>query len=262
MKKLKLSHAIFWILLITVCVSGIPWATYAYFLHSKQTKIHNSAYNITALIQTTTSREPLKTLFLAEVLQLSTDRPTNLFAFSSQEAGQLLVKQPVIKQANIKKIVPSTLHISYSMRQPVAFLGDYSNTALDIEAIPFPFKPFYTPKILPKIYLGKNELKDFAWGNQINSPLISVAYEIIHSFSKGAQVSTVDLSRAFAKEWGRKEIVVTLSNQHILRLPTKNFQKQIDHYWGLQHILLPKDFTQKQVVVDLRLPDFAYVMSP
>ena len=70
---------------------------------------------------------------------------------------------PLIKKASIKKIPPGTLYIEYQMRVPLAYLGDYTNTALDEEGYLFPFSPFFTPKKLPIIYLGLQQ-DDAQWG--------------------------------------------------------------------------------------------------
>ncbi len=42
------------------------------------------------------------------------------------------------------------------MRTPYAYIGEFANTAIDKEGYLFPFRPFFTPKNLPILYIGLN----------------------------------------------------------------------------------------------------------
>src|ERR1700722_8295427 len=101
---------------------------------------------IQALAQASPDGELLKIGCLAELLDLSLDQPKSLLSFSCKAAEERLRKQPIFQEAALSKIKPRTLLVEYRLRRPIAFLGDYSNTALDDTGSLFPFHPFYTPK--------------------------------------------------------------------------------------------------------------------
>src|SRR5690606_28774117 len=118
------------------------------------------------------------------------DHPKNLYSFNTEEAVQKLLHLPVIKEAKIRKIRPGTIHVDYALRKPIAYLADYSNTAIDASGTIFSFKPFYTPKKLPEIYLGEEEEdKPLVWGNIVEGERKELAfalYELSSQYCDGA----------------------------------------------------------------------------
>ncbi len=146
MTQIPIKKALFWIWGSTIVVSG----GVSLFLSLKQKwdhEIHrHQRFNIQTIVQKCSSAEPLSTDYLAECLELSIDAPTNIFASSSDEMEEALMLSPLIKSVLVSKILPSTLMIEYSLRQPVAILYDYQNTVVDDEGVLFPLQPFKTPK--------------------------------------------------------------------------------------------------------------------
>ena len=150
-----------------------------YFLHLKERRMQDDQYRIVAIVQSTPQADSLKTAYLAEILDLSLDRPANLYQFDSDEGVLTLLSNSLIKEASIRKIHPGTLLISYQMRTPVAYVGEYANTVIDEEGVLFPFRPFFTPKRLPVLYLGIDDEK-CKWGNCLKEePSLKTAFSIL-----------------------------------------------------------------------------------
>ncbi|BBI18369.1 FtsQ-type POTRA domain-containing protein [Neochlamydia sp. S13] len=87
----------------TLAISGSASGGLIYYKYIKRQRLYNSQYNIVAIAQTTPDKEPLKTAYLAELLNLSIDQPTNIFRFNTQAAQQKLLNSPLITHAYVKK---------------------------------------------------------------------------------------------------------------------------------------------------------------
>lgn len=214
---------------------------------------------ITAIVQTGPTKEALRTIYLAELLDLSEDRPTLTVDFDCRAGEAKLLASPVIKAAHIRIGEPGVLQIDYTSRKPVALLADYENTALDAEGYPFPLSPFFSPKTLPEIYLDLDEEVCF------NQPLVGEKKELAFTLLKlvsGPIVSDllnvcrIDVSSAFEKSYGKREIVLSvedtlISSQdgkqvrfvfpRLLRLSTKNYSQDLGNYLKLRERLLDKE---------------------
>lgn len=250
---LPLSKALLWIVASTLLFSGTFWIGYAVYRVYFNTRAHDHHYDLAAIVQTNLKRDMLKTAFLAELLDLSADRPKNLYRLDLKEARQNLRAFALIKKATLKRIPPGTLYIDYEMRTPIAYLRDCSNTAIDEEGYLFPFKPFFSPKKLPEIYVGQ-------WDGtgRLTCPKWHLAQKVLREATlRGLDPIALDVSRAHAESFGQRQILLTLQaleSTYLLRLTPHNFEK------GLQQFALV-DLTQWQgnVVVDLRVPDLAFV---
>ena len=95
--KMPFSRSLIWILVSTLLISGSAFMGWLYFLHVKERRLHDDQYRIVAIIQSTPQADALKTLYLAELLGLSLDRPINLYQFNAKEAAQTLLSHPLIK---------------------------------------------------------------------------------------------------------------------------------------------------------------------
>ncbi|MBS4168508.1 hypothetical protein [Parachlamydia sp. AcF125] len=288
--KIPLSQAIVWILLSTVLVSGSVGMGILYYLHLRDLRTRDDQYNISAIVQTTSHTDALKTVFLAELLDLSIDRPTNLYRFNIEEAKRKLQACSLIKKAEIKKIKPSAIWIDYSMRQPIAFLGDFTNTALDENGFLFPFKPFFTPKKLPEIFLGN--LKEFqkVWGSRLKGEHIKLALSLFNLVTKkccseSMFIRKIDVSKAYAQSHGQRQIVLVFEEllerkingkwtlcvfPRLVRLNTEQFHQGLANYLALRAFLnkqagqlsVTEEMNQvrgNEVMVDLRIPHLAYI---
>lgn len=286
-KKIPFKKALLFIFFSVIFVSGSAFLYTGYYHYIKWLHVNDDAYKIVAIVQTTDSKEPLKTVYLAELLNLSIDQPTNLYHFHLKENQKKLLSHPLIKEAKIKRIRPGTIYVDYSLRSPIAYLIDFTNTAVDKEGTLFPFKPFFTPKKIPEIYLGlidifpSNQMPKEVWGKALKSPALGLAFQVMDELMKKASIlnihlKRIDVSKAFHTSSGERQIVVVLEHQfvkkerdvpilltvqRILRLNPKHFQDGLNNYWVL-HQNLEQDAlygSQKKLTVDLRLKDLGFL---
>ncbi len=260
-----------------------------YYLHLKELHSCNDQYRLIAIIQDCSQKESLKTVYLAEWLNLSLDKPINLYQFDTKVAEQRLLASPLIKKTSVKKILPGTLYIHYHIRVPIAYLGDYTNTAFDTEGTLFPFSPFFTPKKLPVIYIGLDRLEK-GWGAcLLNDKRLQLAFNILEKMqAKAMDVTQIDVSRAFADSYGQRQIVIIveecLEREHqgksisaiqpyILRLNVEDYLQNLANYLILRDHLAQESIKQilgmeivqderlilKPSVIDLRIPHLAFI---
>lgn len=262
--KLSFQKAIFCILLSIVLISGVPTA----FIIHKKTRLKslkkNPKYLITQIIQRSSIKEGLKTAHLAQLLSLSANQPQNIFTFDTARAVELLMGTGIFKKVVVRINLPNSIVIDYELRQPIAYLADYTNTVVDIEGHIFPLSPYHTPKFLPKIYLG-SKFSPFIYG-KINDPKMDLALKIYNFYvSLGVNqkliLDQIDVSCLNAKSLGKKEIVLSLKEvssnciyDKLLRFSASNFEEQFLSFLNLDAMNLPKS-----LVCDLRMYPNAYI---
>ncbi len=284
-EKIPLKNAIGMIIITTCMISGSASVFFAYFKYIQEQRIHDHRYEIQAIIQASNEKEPLKTVYLAELLNLSVSKPTNIYRFNTRLAEHQLTSSPLIKKAEVKKIYPGTIHVHYISRVPIAFLVDYANTAIDNEGVIIPIKPFFTPKILPEIYLGlESESATYALGYPIKTRQLSLAKGLLNYLTRNicsdtCQLKRIDVSHAYASSYGQKQIIVVLEEKiekiknkrsvlshhvRILRLTSDNYEQELKNYLVLQNYLAEKikptnsDKMQSNVI-DLRIPQLGFI---
>jgi len=278
------------ILLSIFLVSGLASTSMAYYHYIQNKRLSDPKFRIVAIAQMSGDGEVLKTGYLAELLGLSVDRPVSLLSFPAKKAETLLRQNPLMTNVHISKIKPGTLLVEYQLRKPIAFLGDYANTAIDGEGYLFPFHPFYTPKKLPEIVLGAmvgeeiGEL-DPPWGYQVKGHRARLALEIYRTMgSQFADVSIrrIDVSKAHALSYGQRQLVVMLEERltreengrrilvtqpQILQLSFSGWRHELERYKVLRLHLATKEKKQplpeldlqerKPLSIDLRVPYLA-----
>ena len=291
-KKLSVKQALLWILLSVCVVSGSSFVGLMYYQHIVEKQRSDSAYQIVAVVQTSPDNEGLKTSYLTELLDLSIDRPKNLYEFDVEDAAKKLLRLSVVKDVKIRKIRPGTIHVDYSLRKPIAYLADYSNTAIDVLGVIFPFKPFYTPKKLPEIYLGEDEGEVLpVWGGGVKGRRKELAFTLLNLSSQYCDGSSflcsIDVSESFASSKGQRQIVLVLEDRilrvvdgqtilciypRILRLSNDNYKEQLGNYLVLRAYLRELDRNSplsdqsniqkaKAIIVDLRLSELAFFFT-
>jgi cell division septal protein FtsQ len=286
----RYSRAKGWLIIcLTICVvSGSTFAAFFYYRFLREQRLRDPQFNIVAIAQSSSEEETLPTLYLAELLKLSYDKPLSLYAFDQEKGQRQLLASPLIKGAEIKKIKPGTLSIHYTPRKPIAFLGDCTNTALDREGVLFPFKPFFTPKKLPEICSGGSIP---SWGQILQGPQIQLAFDLLQLSryflcEHKAWLRQVDVSRAYDLSYGRREIILVIEHRmdqqeqkrdnlyiekRVLRLSTKNYKQELALYKGLSDYLdqqmtkTGKDaggiVQRPTLIVDMRVPNLAFVKT-
>jgi hypothetical protein len=272
MTSLPLSKALLRIILSVLLISGPCALALSLYQHFRQKQRLDPSFTIVAVVQTSPESEGLKTVYFTELLGLSIDHPKNLYDFSIAEAEQKLLHSPLIKEAKVRKIRPGTIHVDYQLRKPIAFLADYTNTALDEEGFIFPFKPFFTPKKLPEIYLGGLHEKGALWGVQLADDNLQLAFELIrladrHCCDACSSLLKIDLSRLHAASAGRSQIVMVFEERsspskiftHTLRLTSKNILQELANYCTLRDYFRKNPKSQKNSLIDLRLANLAFI---
>lgn len=267
--------------LLTLCLSGS-----GYWLYRKMQReqIRDPRYRLEAIVQTGPEKAVLQTAYLAELLGLSSDHPVSIYGVSVNRAEERLVASPLIEEAHVRRIPPSTLYIDYTARQPIARIGDFENVAMDRTGHIFPLYPFFTPKRLPVVYLGLTEFS--GWEEPLAGSVVDFAFSLLEKLSSPpwkdlVRIERIDLSHAYAKNLGQREIVLFLEEDlegaegtlsafpKIVRLSPKEVDAQLNRLYALN--LKMRDDYRAQLatahlsgrfaprIIDLRIPHLAFV---
>lgn len=265
MANKKWAYIIFGCTFLLICaIVGLAFYKYIRYQYT-----NNPDYQIVAIVQQCGNAEPLKTAYFAELFNLSVDKPTNLYRFNLKDARKKLLALSMIKEAVVKRIRPGTLFIDYTLREPIAYLTDFTNTVVDREGHSFPLRPFFTPKSLPEIYIG------IAQAPENSKMRLDLAFSVLDEI-KSSQclpysfLKRIDVSAACAASYGQRQIIVLVEDKveekegdriklkhlsQILRLDSENFKQGLAKYALLRKHLLKN----KEMIVDLRLPKLAIV---
>lgn len=246
---------------------------YCLWKKSNVKMLTDPSFNISVIIQTGPEKEALQTTYLAELLNLSSDRAINLYAFDPKKGEKKLTSSPLIREAAIKRIAPNSLYIDYEVRRPVASLGDYRNIAIDKEGYLFPITPFFAPKELPEMYLGLPPFgegedsfgrKGGLWLTPLKNQHLQLAFEVLRflegsPWREGLRVKRIDVSNAFAPSLGQREIVLFTEEDLILsqesgsvvcvfpkmlRLSPKEYMQQMNNFLSLRRNIM-EDYSQQ-----------------
>jgi hypothetical protein len=273
------------ILFSILIVSGTFLSLRSYYSHMRNKQLNDPKFRLVAIAQASGDGELLKTSYLAELFQLSVDRPVSLIRFDSRAATSKLQSNPLMKSAHVSKIKPGTLLVEYQLRAPIAFLGDYSNTALDSEGVLFPFHPFFTPKKLPEILLGDLESDPQSlWGQKLKGFRMELAFKIYQHLmqlfnTESVAIRRIDVSKAYSLSYGQRQIVILLEERftrehegrsvlvtapRTLRLGSVNWIRGLSRYLVLRQFLAKEEakgpfpdislVSKAPLIIDLRVP--------
>jgi len=265
-KKLKLAHALFWILFSTFIISGSSYFIFSQVRKLKKNKLISTKYNIKTIAQSQNDIT-LDVNYLAELMSLSSNKPTNIFLFDENKARENLLSSPMIKEAKIKKIKPNCIFVDYKIRKPIAYLYDFENIAIDEDGYIFPINPFYLPSDFCKFFLNVDEFKGF---EKIDSKKAIYALDIYKNlknsgFADLVRIKVLDTSRLEFESYGKREILLFIEEEikvrknqkdrivifpTILRLALNNYLEQIGNYISLREKIL-KDYENQIKSIDL-----------
>lgn len=266
MKKEKVAplNALVWIVGSILLVSGSVFFSLHFFFKWQKEYRAQPRFFIKTLVQTGPKKNALTSEYLAELMGLSVDQPTNIFEFNEKTAEEALKSSPVIKEANVRRIKPNTIYIDYVMREPKAWLYEYENTAIDEEGYLFPVYPFFSPKELPELHLGlfpfmvppkNSDLPVGKWHIPLSGKYVSLGLDLLKQ-TQGLNVLRIDASKAYAPTLGSREIVLYFEDEIILkndqkehlcifprlvRLSTKNYKKELHYYRELRTEMLANE---------------------
>lgn len=220
----NMTHSKILILTLLLFITGFG----LFFAYTRQEQSLDPSYTLTTLAFTNSGKEHLPKDFYEEALDLTQDNPINLMQFSLHTAEKRLLAYPFIEEVTLEKMPPDTLLIECVMRKPLFELADYDQVAIDREGYLFPLNHFYTPKKLPKVYLG---LGDKPLHFETHSLRMDpTEMELILSLLKRVpQLKMIDLSYLNAESLGKQEIILTQSQGRHIRLPVHNWELALAH---------------------------------
>lgn len=294
----SMRQALFCLIGSTVCTLALSLTGYSVWKGQRNKKLCREEYKVAAIVQTGPEKEVLKTAYLAELMGLSSDEPLSLYALDLKKAQEKLLASPLIQSAKLKRLPPNSVYVDYEVRQPIAWLSDYQNTAVDKDGYLFPAAPFLSPKEIPEIYLGlpafgasedKFGRKGGQWRAPLSDPYFAMAAEILHflegsQWKEGLHVKRIDVSNAFAPSLGQREVVLFTEEEiiirqneqekicifpKILRLSPKEYAQQLNNFFALKKTML-EDYRRQLAasqeggrfaprIIDLRIPQLAFV---
>ncbi|NNM43138.1 MAG: FtsQ-type POTRA domain-containing protein [Chlamydiae bacterium] len=278
--KIPLVQSVAWIVVSVILCTSFGYASLQYFVHSKQNKKTSPTYFLKWIVQTGPEKEPLKSIYLCELLDLSVDKPINIYQYDLQNAEKKLLSSPIIKKASVKLIPPNTIYIDYTARTPLAWFYDYTNTFIDAEGYLFPVVPFFSPKTLPEIYLGvQDNIKSASLLERVQGKHIDLGFAILQYldqsvFRDAFTVKRIDVSSAFAESYGKREIVLKIVEDLIdegkedknvklpiiLRLSTKGYKQELVNYLQLRTKFREAPITTvHEKIIDFRIPQLAFI---
>jgi hypothetical protein len=298
--KLSLVCALSWIVGSTIIITGSAHIYFTQYLFARGKIIKNQDLYVNSLIQTGPQKEPLRSEYLAQLMGLSLDKPVRVTEFDAKKAQRDVLESPLVQEARVKVIKPSTVYIDYTVRQPIAWLYDFENLAISKDGCVIPMHPFFPPKNLPEIYMGLSpfgqeglglQTPQVQWNKPLLGPYFETSIDLLTRLQPLARdlfrVLRIDVSRMFESSLGRREIVIILQNElflsnredpvlikHFLRLSTKNYPQEIGNYIELRKKILEDDYAfldndplsnqsfNLDKVIDLRLKQLAYIDQP
>lgn len=261
MKRYSLPSALSIILFSTCLISGTGFFIAQMIKERRENRLHDAQFAIKYVIQTGPEKKALKSDYLAELMGLSDDFPTNVYQFDPELARKRLVQSVLIREASVKPCPPNAVYVDYTIRTPLAKVQDFHNIAIDEEGHLFPISPFLSPKTLPEITFGLKEFTRWELSREETElPFHLLALLRAHAPSHSFQIKALDIAAKDAPTLGKRQLILHIDN-HILRLTPKNYPKELAHYLELRAELNLQEQVEgkKTKVIDLRLPNLAYL---
>jgi hypothetical protein len=288
-KRLKFSEALFWIIFSTIIISGFNYFIFSQVKKKQKKKLVSSKYHIKTIAQNQNDI-CLDVDYLAELLNLSIDKPTNLFLFDENKAKENLLSSPLIKKVTeIKKIKPNCIFVDYEIRNPVGYICGFENVAIDEEGYIFPINPFFPDMDLCKFCFDLNNIDEYKKNQTNQAVLILDIYKKLKNsgFADLVKIKILDASRLDAQSYGKRELIIFIEEEvivhkdkaditvifpMILRLALNNYLEQIGNYVSLRKKIL-KDYENqikssnivnhiirfKPKTIDLRISKLAFI---
>ncbi len=278
--KLPLWQSLLWIVGSVFICTGSSYKIFQIYIHKKHEKIpEKKPQMIEYIVQTGVQKEALHSDYLAELLDLSWDKQTLFSFFNEKNAEEKLRACPLIEEVSVRKIPPNMIYIDYKVRKPIGWVADFMNTGVDAEGRIFPITPFFSPKKMPEIYLGKKQVENVSFSQPLEGKYFALASQVIHALTPYERneffLKKVDVSDAFYPTLGKRGIVIVLEHEllpsetistHFLRLSTENYSQEIANYLSLLPSMIENDkekvFEGKaslERVIDLRVPQLAFI---
>jgi hypothetical protein len=228
-----------WILSVgcTLLGAAISWIAWQQVLFNRA---QDPSFAVQALVQTGPEVEALPTAYLAEMLQLTTDQPANLYQLYLPALRSKLLRCPCIAQASLQRLGSNTLQVTYTARQPIARLADLQNSLLSADGALLPYQPFYRPRRLPTVLIGLQSqavenLGKRVWGRSVPPEIQNLANQILtHPLWNELELTWLDLSQAFDPDYSRAEVIIRCQTQQQghsfwVRLSPRMWEEGLSH---------------------------------
>ena len=240
-------------------------------MHLQQQRALDPEYRIKNIVQTGSEPQVLPTVYLAELMALSWDRPQNVYSFDTEKAAEALLQSPVIKDVRVETRGKDSVYVDYTVYKPVALLADSDNAAINAKGLVFPLTPYLSPKDLPEIFWGLQAPLS-GWKKRVEGRKVDISFKLLHllnteEYREAFRVQRIDVSKAEAPSYGQREIVLTLIAQGVsenllllLRLSTRHYQQELANFLSLkEHYLDLGQENSGALIIDLRVPQIALV---
>ncbi len=240
-------------ILLSVCVVCLP--AYLWLYGEKKTY----ALTLTTLVQKTPTRTYLSPRFFSDYLALSPKgQKITLSLLDVKKIEKKLAAFPLFAHIEAKISNSGELILSYELREPRFFLGDFSDLGLDKGGRVIPLKPFFSPKILPCVWLGLHKID---W---TRAYLIEKAVEVALFFEdttyRNFQLESIDLSRLDHPITAHHEIIVKVlhfGNVHYLRIHPDRIAQALKRYAKIFDEDSLQNYSRSSFVFDARIKKFA-----
>ena len=231
-KRYPIHKAAWYVLISVLAVQAIIGACYFSYRAILNERMNDERYNIVALVGRCRSGPAVNPVFLAELLDLSCDKPHNLYAFDKEAFKERLKNLGPFAHCKLSLVRPGVAVVDYDLRTPFAILLDFENRAIDESGHHlFPLHPFYTPKRLPELYLGKPT------GNNVQMAF-SLLKQVQTIVKDGYFVKRIDISHLVNRMPNREMIVVleddATHDWYYLRLSQTKFEENLTQFLAIK----------------------------
>jgi cell division septal protein FtsQ len=254
--KLPLSRAFFYIMLSVVLLWGTLFVAWWYHGYTFEKKQKNAAFQLRTILSSSKTQDSLTAKQLTTLLGLSEDAP-NIYSIDPYVAKQTLENYPAIKSAKVLRLRPNALFVDYELRTPYFRLIDFENMAVDNEGYPFYLYPIFTPKKIPELYLG---LQNVSWNTKNTQKEFALAVDVAEFIQKeypnDLHLVRIDTHNVQNPSLGAQEIVIVFKDAHSSLYARLDVQ---DYKTGLKRLLRLRNGEARERVVDLRSRGFALV---
>lgn len=214
----------------------------------KKNEQNNQKYLIQKILIKGQNGDFLSGDLFAELVDVSICDPTPFFAFDTQETKKKIKKTGIFRKIDFRKKRPDCLVVIYALFDPIAIVEDQANTLLNEEGRVMAYRPFFSPKKLPKVILGEH----LAWNQKIATEKWLLIQSIL---SLDAQMITIDLRFCWEQKKQYKELVLEVERKSIfdlVRLNPATFEEEWKQYLQIKEML-----PLEPQIVDLRYKDMA-----
>ncbi len=299
-RSIPVKKALFLILFSMVVTTLLFFCGCFYFRYIGKRKSADAQLSVRVIAQHCYSKEPLLALHLSEMVGLSVDKPVHLYGIKKELLEARLRSFPIVKEASVRLLEPGVVFIDYSLREPIAFLADYENRALDDEGYIFPVLPYLAPKILPELILGSSLLQEEVEQEvhkssstfvskvpKVQGMHIKLAFSILQYLKqqyshRGIRVLFVDVQKAFLPSADQEIVLGFMSNkQYLVRINSSFWKEGIQRFFFLYPLYIESALKKQalkqnsslkpaplltwtatdQVIVDLRMPKLANIST-